>query len=65
MKLTAWQMVAVLAILFAAIICANVFAPGVSAVVVSMATTALGALVLQRDDRAGPKVPASRTSDRR
>lgn len=49
MKFSAWQMVAILAILFAAIICAHLFAPGATATVVSMVTTLFAALFLQRE----------------
>ena len=55
MKFTPWQLVAVLAILFAAILLANVYAPGAVATVVSMATTVFAALFVEgRRDRCPP-----------
>lgn len=54
MKLTNWQLIAALAVLFAAIIGAHIFAPGATAIVVSMATTAFGALFLNRKDPPPP-----------
>ena len=47
MKFSSWQLVAILAILLAAIVCAHLFAPGATAVVVSMATTLFAALFVQ------------------
>lgn len=45
-KLTFWQLLAALALLFAVILTAHRFVPGSVTVVVSMATTAFGALLL-------------------
>jgi hypothetical protein len=56
MKLTPWQMVATLGVLFAAIICAYVFAPGAVTLVVGMATT-LFALLVQKHDGDPPAPP--------
>jgi hypothetical protein len=50
MKFTPWQLVAVIAILLAAVIVANIYAPGAAATVVSMATTIFGALFVNRID---------------
>lgn len=52
MKFTTWQLVAILAILFGAIICAAVFAPGMSATVVAMATTLFAALFVSHEKSA-------------
>ncbi|MBX3218930.1 MAG: hypothetical protein KF795_00340 [Labilithrix sp.] len=57
MKFSPWQLVAVLAILFAAIILAHVFTPGAAATIVSMATTVFAALFVHRDG-GGPPPPA-------
>lgn len=63
MKLTAWQMVAALAVMFAAIIVASIFAPGTLAVIVSLVTTAFAALGLSGLRR--PETPASEESGAR
>ena len=59
MKFTPWQLVTVLAILLAAVILANVFAPGAVATVVSMATTVIGALFVNRHDGDPPAGPTN------
>ncbi len=53
MSFSNWQLVAILAILLAAIVCAQIFAPGAASTVVGMATTLFAALFVQRD-RAKP-----------
>ncbi len=55
MKFTTWQLVVILAILVAGIVCANVFAPGSVATVTAMATTLFAALFVTHDN--GPKPP--------
>ena len=61
MKLTNWQLLAALAGLLTAIICAHVFAPGSVDLVVSLVTTAFGVLFLQRQDPPGPPSPPKLT----
>lgn len=57
MKFTAWQLVAVIAILLTAVIVANIYAPGAAATVVSMATTVFAALFVNRSDGDGGDGP--------
>src|SRR5262249_32435418 len=54
MKFTPWQRVAVLAILLAAIIVANMYVPGAVATLVSMATTVFAALFVRCQDDQDP-----------
>lgn len=62
MKLTVWQMIAAAAVIFAAIICAHVFAKDAVPLVVSLAGT-LFALFIQRKDPPNdpPKDPPTLT----
>lgn len=55
-KLDPWQMLAALAILFAAIITAHIWAPAAVQTVVSMATTLFALLVSKREE--APATPA-------
>lgn len=48
MKFTTWQLVAILAIMFAALICVHLFAPTEAATVVSMVTVLFSSLFVQR-----------------
>lgn len=60
MKFSSWQLVVILGILIAGIVCAHVFAPGAVAVVVPIATTIFAALfVNKKDPEAEPKDPPS------
>ncbi len=54
MKFSPWQLVCILLVLLAAVICAHMFAPGSTATIVSMATTLFAALFVQR----APSAPA-------
>lgn len=58
LKLNAWQMVAALVVLFAAIILATRYAPNELSLVVSLASTAFAAIFLGRTDSAPAQAPA-------
>ena len=52
LKFTTWQLVAILAIVFAAVICSQIFIPGTAAyaTVATMAAGIFGTLFVQRYD---------------
>lgn len=63
MKFSTWQLVAILAILMAAIVCAHIFAPGAAPTVIGMATTLFAALFVSHDKGDPPPPNTGASSD--